>query len=372
MKINRKHNSKLMIKKPLSVLLIFSLIIAQVFILVGCGEKPAAAESSFGEDWLLNTYCYIKSYNPGEENEISSAFKLSREYENKLSKTIEGSLTDILNKAPADTGLNINNENIQDLTTLLLLSSIFSKITDNKFDVTVGNLTDIWDFTSGEGKVPSDEAIQEALKYTGEGMLSILEDGSIIKADDKVKIDFGAIAKGYIADKAADCLRENGVQSAILSYGGNIICIGQKPDQSPWQIGIEKPKLAAGDASPLESRETIGTLICPNDYSVVTSGTYERYISDDSTNPATIYHHILDPQTGYSANTDLVSASIVGPHSVVCDCLATCAILLGSEDAKVFLEKYNESLSAASGRYEYVLITDGGEIIKSDNAQLIE
>lgn len=351
-------------KKLLSTILIVTLIISQLFLFVGCGDK-AKSDTSFGEDWLLNTYCYIKTFNPGEENVIKDAFKLAREYENKLSKTVKGSLVDQLNSAGEETGLNVYDENIKDLSALLIMSSIFTQITEGSFDVSVGNLTDIWDFTSGNGKVPSEEAITKALELTGFDKVYATSDGEIHKQSKDVKIDFGAIAKGYIADRITEYLRANGVSSAIISLGGNIVCLGQKPDSSAWQIGIEKPNLVTSESAPLEQRETIGSITCPNDYSVVTSGTYERYIKDGDK----IYHHILNPKTGYSVETDLTSATIIGPASVICDALSTTAILLGSDQGAKVLDMYNE-LYSSNGTYEYVLIKDDGTIIRSTNANL--
>jgi len=307
-------------KKLISIILICLVIISQT----GCGMNSAApaasSDTSYGEDWLLNTFCYIKTLEPNQEDNIAAAFKLARDYENKLSRTIESS----------EIATGKYSEETQSLVDKALE---YEEKSGGSFCIHLGAVSALWDF-SGEPRVPSAEEIKIGLE--------------------KQTVDLGAIAKGYITDKVAEYLKEQGVKSAIISLGGNIYCLGQKENKDPWQVGVEKPFSDNGKA--LETREQVGTIKVGSDMSVVTSGTYERCFTGEDGN---FYHHILDPKTGYPVDTDIVSASIIGPSSCDCDALATAALALGSKDAPAFIESFG---------YEYVLILNDGSLIVSPGA----
>ena len=297
-------------------LIIFLLIISQVVFLSACGIEQEKV--SYGEDWLLNTFCYIKAFDSGKEEVIKDAFALAREYENKLSRTIPSS--------------QISTGNYDDETMALIDQALkFENETEGQFCIHLGAVSALWDFSGSNGGpfVPSEEEIASALA--------------------EQKVDLGAIAKGYIADRVAEYLSDNGVSSAIVSLGGNIVCVGEKLDGTSWQVGIEKP-FSKGEK--LEERESLGLVSVKPNYSVVTSGVYERCFKDED---GRFYHHILDSASGYPAETDLVAATIIGPSSCVCDALATIAVLKWKAGAPEFLAKYPE--------YSYVLVGGDGEII---------
>lgn len=142
-------------------------------------------------------------------------------------------------------------------------------------------------------------------------------------------IDLGAIAKGYIADRLKDFLVENQVTSATIDLGGNILCVGDKPDGSAFRIGIRQP---FGDqGSPM--------LVVPvSGWSVVTSGIYERYFEEDGT----LYHHILNPSTGYPCENNLLSVTILSEHSVDGDALSTTCFSLGLSDGMALIDSLDE------------------------------
>lgn len=316
-------------KKILSIIFVSVLIITQSACM-GRG-KAGASESSYAEDWLLNTFCYIKVFEPDREELIKEAFALARGYENKLSRTVPQSQVvtsnyDEESKALVDKALELE------------------ELSGGAFCIHLGAVSELWDFsgTSGGPFVPSEAEIKAALE--------------------KRSIDLGAIAKGFIADRTAEFLRENGVGSALISLGGNIVCIGEKPGGSDWSIGIERPFASGGR---LEERETAGTVKAAPGTSVVTSGIYERCFTAED---GTFYHHILDPESGYPCETDVVSATVIGESSCICDALATIAVVLGSEAAQDFIDGYN---SAENCGYSYVLLTEDGRSIASAGAGFV-
>jgi thiamine biosynthesis lipoprotein len=161
-----------------------------------------------------------------------------------------------------------------------------------------------------------------------------------------MQVDLGAIAKGYAADEVAEILKENGVQHAIINLGGNVLTIGGNMKGSPWRIGIQDPFNPRG--------EFMG-IITIEDKTVVTSGTYERYFEQDGKR----YHHILDPRTGYPAENEVASVSIITNKSMDGDGNSTSVLLLGLEEGMKFVES-QEGVDAIFVTYDKkVYITSG-------------
>jgi thiamine biosynthesis lipoprotein len=157
-------------------------------------------------------------------------------------------------------------------------------------------------------------------------------------------IDLGGIAKGYAADKAKKTLAEHGVRQGLINLGGNVYALGAKEDGSDWRIGLRDPKGQEGSAF---------IIINLSDKAVVTSGGYERYFVQDGKT----YHHILDPSTGYPAKSDLLSSSIIGTDSTLCDGLSTAVFVLGSEKGLALINRLEG--------YDCVLMKTDGTIIFS-------
>ena len=166
-------------------------------------------------------------------------------------------------------------------------------------------------------------------------------------SSDSAMLDFGAVAKGYITDCVKDYLIENGVKNAILNFGGNVLTIGSRPDGNNYNVGIQMP---------FEDKNEVICAASVSDKAVITAGIYERYIkSGDKT-----YHHILDPSTGYSVDTDLLSATIICDNAAYGDAYSTICILLGKDKALELINK-TENMEA-------VFVDSNKEIIYSDGA----
>lgn len=154
-------------------------------------------------------------------------------------------------------------------------------------------------------------------------------------------IELGAVAKGYIADKVKEYLVSEGVKSAVIDLGGNVLCIGEKPDGEPFKIGIQKP--FADRSETVAAVEIAGR-------SVVSSGVYERYFEKDGKQ----YHHILDPSTGYPYENGLVAVTVLSEQSVDGDGLSTACFALGLEKGLKLIEQTPDT--------EAVFITEDGEM----------
>lgn len=216
----------------------------------------------------------------------------------------------------------------------------YSEMSDGAFDITILPVKDLWDFEedSHEGTVPDDADIQEQLKKVDYTRVHL--NGNELSFDSPdTMIDLGGIAKGYISGKLEDYLVSEGCSSALINLGGNVRTIGTKPDGSEWTVGIQ---------TPFDDRGTVLTTLNTADDSVISSGIYERYFESNGK----IYHHILDPRTGYPADTDLNQVTVVGEDDAAGDALATIGIVLGEEGMKEFLQT-NDLTST-----ETVLFTD--------------
>mgnify|MGYP000848407591 CR=1 FL=1 len=304
--------------------------------------------------FLLNTIITITIYDKQDENILNNAIDLIGDYEKIFSRTDRESELSKVNQEISNSN-NIKEIEISDeLTEILRYGLYYSQLSEGAFDITIGPLTSIWDFTSSEPSLPSNNDIQDALHYVNYDSLQ-LENNKIISYKPGASIDLGAIAKGYIADKVKEYLVSTGVESAIINLGGNILCIGNKPDGSPFKIGIQKP-FADRD-------ETIAAMEI-TDLSVVSSGIYERFfIKDDKT-----YHHILNPTSGYPYESDLISVSIISEQSVDGDGLSTTCFALGLEKGMELVENMPNTYGIFITKDYKIHYTDGF----SDSIKVIE
>ena len=289
---------------------------------------------------------------------ITDAFKLMSEYEKTLSRTIDGSDIDRINKASGE-ATAVNEETLQ----VISKGIGFGDLSGGVFDITVGKASALWDFheslEEGGTEVPSAEALKEASEHIDYKAISMDEASGTVRLDDpEMMLDLGGIAKGYIADRVSEYLRGLGVTSGIVNLGGNIEVIGGKAgslgasleDQSDFSLGIRDPL-----------DETGGLLgIYPGrDVTIVTSGTYERFIEVDGVK----YHHILDPETGWPVDTDVLQVSVIAGagHSADCDGLSTVCLALGSDKGTELIKGLAES--GEFGPLEAIFVTTDGEII---------
>lgn len=310
--------------------------------LTGC--KAASRGPISRSSFLLNTFVTVTLYSGGDEEVLDGAMDLCAWYEGLLSKTIETSEVYQMNhRKPGEREFTVSEETAE----VLKKGLYYSALSEGVFDITIEPLSSLWDFTAEDPVVPSEEEIQEALPRVGYENVSV-SGNQVVFANDETTIDLGAIAKGYIADRIKDYLKEEKVESAVINLGGNVLCLGERPDGTPFQIGLQKPFAS--------HTETVG-VAGVRDLSVVSSGVYERHFIKDGVN----YHHILDPSTGYPYENGLVQVTILSPQSVDGDGLSTTAFALG-------LEKGTELLESMEDVYG-IFITEDGELHFTEGAE---
>ena len=223
-----------------------------------------------------------------------------------------------------------------DTAALLNTAQKISEQTDGAFDVTVAPVMDLWGFYGHDFRVPNDAELQQALgnvNYHG----IVIENNTVIRPGN-MQIDLGGIAKGFIADKTADFLKQRGVKSAVISIGGNVYAIGLKSDGSEWSIAIQNS---------INTQEYIAA-VCVQNMSVVTSGNYQRRFEQNGE----VYHHILNPKTGRSAKSGLSSVTVICDNSARADGLSTALFVMGIEKASAFYREYKD--------FEAVFVSEDG------------
>ena len=269
--------------------------------------------------FYFDTVITITLYGTGQQDKIDGCFALADRYEKLFSNTVEGSDIDRINRADGDF-VEVSEETVE----VLKKGLEFCKTSSGIFDLTIGGVSGLWDFTGENDTVPDKTKISEALKHVDYTGIEI-EGSRVALKDPDAVLDLGGIAKGFIADRMREYLLSEGVESGIINLGGNVLVVGSKPDGSSYTVGIEKP---------FETQQIIGKLQV-TDQSVVTSGIYQRYFEKDGR----IYHHILDPKTGCPVENGLYSVTIISDRSVDGDGLSTTCFLLGPEKGMQLIEQ---------------------------------
>lgn len=289
---------------------------AVLLLLSGC--SPTYNNSS--TRILMDTVVNISA--DAEYSVISEAFALCENYEKMFSKTIPDSEISLLNSVGSCT---VSDDTLR----LIKAATVYGERTGGCFDITVGMVTSLWNFT--DGVIPEQSAIDAALKTVD--YKNIEFNGSTVNLNGS-QVDLGGCAKGFVADRLHEFFVARGVEKAVINLGGNLYVMGELMD-----IGIKNP-FDEGNIATLRVRDT----------AVVTAGTYERSFTVDNK----LYHHILDTKTGYPVKTDLVSVTVISGNALEADILSTSLVIMGLQDGMDYIEK-TEGVEA-------LFITSDGEI----------
>ena len=302
-------------------------LLLSLLLLTSCGgqteEAPAtttadpqtsdaqASESQSVDLFAMDTVMTLTAYGAHAQDGLNAA---TQEIER---------LDDLFSISSADGDIAVLNaqgtNTLSDDTASLLRQALaLSEDTGGLFDCTIAPVMTAWGFSTGAYHVPDDATLPE-----------------------NVSIDLGGIAKGFTSDRIMQVFQEQGVTSGIVSLGGNVQALAHKPDGSNWRVAIQDPRDQSENFLVLDIA----------DQAVITSGGYQRYFEEDGKT----YHHIIDPRTGYPADSGVLSMSIISANGTLADGLSTSLFIMGPEKAAEYWRAHQDEFDA-------VWMTDDGSV----------
>lgn len=316
----------------------FIVIILSACDLLGTAEADQDNEPTPYErmDFSMNTPVHIRIFDvecDGSQPDarcglIDEAFELIFDLEQRLTVNDVGGEVERINEMAGIEAVVVEED-----TFYLIEQAIYYSIySDQFFNATIGALTRLWNINMEGARRPDDEEIAAVLPLLDPARVILDDEARTVFLEEVgMRLDLGAIAKGFMADEVADLFTSNGVERAIITIGGEVLTIGDRHDGIPFNIGINSP-------FPEEHGRAIVGIIRATDQAVVTSGTYNRYLMNQNT--GMIYHHIFDSRTGFPFDTDIVSITVVAETGLLGEVYTTIIFAKGLEDGLAYVEAH--------------------------------
>ena len=328
--VNDSCNLFLSVRTSL-VLPIGLILLSGIILLAGCSVENAAASIAQDQEFstelfAMDTYMTLKAYGEHAQEALEKA-------EQEIFR-----LDQLLSTGSSDSEIGLLNQSgqaqLSEIASYLMTRSLeVSELSGGAFNPMIYPLMEAWGFTDEKYQIPEQSMIDSLLPLTDLSQVRFEENsGKIQFGMQGMKIDFGGIAKGYTSARVMEIFRESGVSHAVISLGGNVQVLGSKPDGSAWKVAIRNPNDNSGYLGILN---TI-------DQAVITSGGYERYFEENGV----IYHHILDPSTGYPANNGLISVTIISDDGTLADGLSTALYVAGLDRAEQIWKNHKDLFDA--------------------------
>lgn len=320
---------------------ITALALALVLLFAGCSVSvsPEDNEKYQRQIYAMDTVMLLTAYGAQGEAALDAAEARIYELEADLDPSRTGSSVRAVNEGAGE-WVSVS----ADFLAIAAATKAVAEQSDGALAVQLYVLTELWGFTGGNYRVPARTEIDAALAAIEGFELEIDEAACAARIPTGTSIAFGAVAKGYTADAALEAMAEAGCKAAILSLGGNVQTLGQKPDGSAWSVAIMDP----------DDNGAYAALLSVGEKAVVTSGDYQRYFEQDGVR----YSHILDPKTGCPADNGLRSVTVVCDDGARADALSTAMFVLGEKAA---LDNWRNN-----DGFELVLITADGRVVVTD------
>ena len=320
---------------------IAAMLLVTVMLLCSCGgaeytDRVLAGREDFVTLRMSGTYTSGETVSEADYDKLAeTCAKIVADHDGILSSHDESSHAYALNSK-----VNMIMSPNDTLLSVLTLAQNISAITDGAYLHTIGALTEAWD---GEG-LPTEKEIKAAKKHIDPDSLSVSWE-IIEKSDKRLKIDLDAISNGFTVQKLVERLSAAGLSSGVVSLGETIGVFGTKPTEEAFKVGI---------CDPADRQSSVGYIHIESGFVSVTGTYQEQRVVDGVT-----YHGIIDPETGYPADSGLVSVAVWSNNGAVADALSTALIVMGEEKALAFYADHEIT-------FEAVLINENGEIILTD------
>lgn len=287
-------------------------------------KKSIKEQPSFSKQlYCLGTIINLTAYGKYAELSINEAEKRLNNIDDKMSAFKNYSELSKINNSAGKKFEVVS----PDTYFVIKKAAYYSKLSEGTFDPTIRPLVKLWNIGKDNFKIPTNYEIKEAIKLVNyEDILFNDENRSIMLRKTNQCLDVGGIAKGYAADEIKAIFKKYGVKSALIDLGGNIYAVGKKVNNQNWNIAVQNP---------LNERGQFVGILNLYDKSVVTSGGYERYSLKNNK----VFHHIINPKTGYPAENEIISTTIISNNSIDGDGLSTGVYILGLKKGFKLIEE---------------------------------
>lgn len=339
-------------RKKIEMILLALMLVFAVVLLPGCGEinqaeqynekktesvdVPMASQDLFAMD----TYMTLTGYGEHCEEAVAAAVQEIKRLDALFSVGTDTSEIAILNR---DGQVSMS----EDTAVVIAQALELYDNTDGIFDISIYPLMELWGFTTDHCAEPSSEELESVLAYVDASKIQYDAEAKTVTIQPGQGIDLGGIVKGYTSDRVVQIFEEYGLVAGIINLGGNVHCYSEKIDGSPWNCGIQDP----------DDEDSVMCIVSVKDKAVITSGGYERFFTDSETGKT--WHHILNPATGYSADSGLASVTIVSENGMLADGLSTSLYIMGLEKAMDYWRQHKES-------FDMILVTEDRNIYVSE------
>ena len=299
------------------------------------GDPQELRRTEFLMSTVVEAVVYTEDIEAGQQA-LTAGFSKAAELESIMDRHNTGSDVARINAAAGQEPVAVSAETFA----VIRRGLEFAQLTDGAFDITVAPLIDLWGFGTGDAQIPEEDELAAAREWVDYRKVQLDEERlEVFLVDAQMQLDLGGIAKGYIVDQALEAMRDHGVISGSFDAGGDIRVLGEKPDGTPWRIGIRDPR----------DRQALVAIVELRDQSVVTSGDYERFFVQDGER----YHHILDPQTGLPTR-GVTSVTLLGEDAITTDTLSTAIFVMGLDRGMDLIESLPDT--------ETIIITEDGQV----------
>lgn len=309
-------------------------LLAMLVLLVGWFQRKDQGKPWEKQIFAMDTVMTLTAYGPGGQNAVEEAARELQRLDALWSVGNPKSEVSTLNARGSGTVS-------EDTAALLERALELSRETEGLFDATIYPLVELWGFPTDDPHVPVPAAVEVCLPLVDSAQVTL--EGEEATLGPGQKLDLGGIAKGFASARVMEIFQENGVSAGMVSLGGNVQTLGTKIDGSFWRIGIRDPKGEAGSY--------LG-VVWVADRAVITSGGYERFFEENGQR----YIHILDPRTGWPAQSDLQSATVISEDGTLADALSTALYIMGSDQATAFW-------SQRTDQFDMILFTQSGQLL---------
>lgn len=305
-------------------------------------KDDSSTDEAEKELFAMDTYMTLTAYGENAQDAVDAA---AEEIERLDAMLSTGSADSEIGQVNANGSGTLSEESGY----LVERSLELYQETDGVFDIAIYPIMQAWGFTDQNYQVPSADTLQGLLPLTDASEIVYDADTREISfGQEGMKIDLGGIAKGYTSSRIMDIYREHGIESGMVNLGGNVQVLGTKTDGSNWRVAIQNPD---------DENDYLGVLETA-DKAVITSGGYERYFEQDGKT----YHHIIDPSTGYPAESGLTSVTIVTEDGTLADGLSTSLFIMGEEKAAAFWKVHSDE-------FDVILVSDDGTLYVTEGIE---